>query len=130
MSGVRSWRRLIPPLLSAVVLMAGSAAAAQAAYPASVDVNRTGFNPPCDGDANFIVPKMQTAAEAAYNRLGHLASDFTGAAFTRAATLSRTVNDWGYYVHCQGDKRRSVDRWQRTLTRPVRSLDPLGPRYV
>jgi hypothetical protein len=108
-SRVRSWRRLIPPLLSAVILMAGSAAAALAAYPASVDVNRTGFNPPCDSDANFVVPKMQTAAEAAYNRLGHLTSDFTGAAFTRAATLSRTVNDWGYYVHSHGDFYYNAD---------------------
>ena len=105
MSRGRSWRRLLPPLLSAVVLMAGSWAVVQAAYPASIDVNRTGFNPPCDGDANYIVPKMQAAAKAAYGRLGHVASDFTGAAFTRAATLSRTPNDWGYYVHstCSAD---------------------------
>ena len=35
MSRVRWWRRLVPPLLSAVVLTAGSVAAVQAAYPAS-----------------------------------------------------------------------------------------------
>jgi len=105
----RSWRRLLPPLLSAVVLMAGSGAVVQAAYPASIDVNRTGFNPPCDGDANYIVPKMQAAAKAAYGRLGHVASDFTGAAFTRAATLSRTPNDWGYYVHSHGDFYYNAD---------------------
>ncbi|HEY8632881.1 MAG TPA: hypothetical protein VIL50_06970 [Candidatus Limnocylindrales bacterium] len=103
MSRVRWWRRLVPPLLAALVLMAGSVAAAQAAYPASVDVNTSAFNPPCDGDANFIIPKMQTAAVAAYNRLGHVATGFTGAKFTRAATLTRTVNDWGYYVHSHGD---------------------------
>jgi hypothetical protein len=102
-SRARWWRRLVPPLLSAVVLMAGSPGAAQAAYPASVDVNTTAFNPPCDGDANFIVPKMQNAAVAAYGRLGHVATGYTGARFTRAATLARTVNDWGYYVHSHGD---------------------------
>ena len=103
MSGVRSWRRLLPPLLSALVLMAGPVAAVEAAYPASVDVNRSGFNPPCDNDANFIVPKMQSGAKAAYTRLGHGTTDFTGAAFTRAATLARTAADWGYYVHSHGD---------------------------
>jgi hypothetical protein len=102
-SRVRSWRPLVPPLLCAVMLMAGSAAAVQAAYPASVDVNRSAFNPPCDGDANFIVPKMQAAAKAAYARLGHASEDYTGAEFTRAATLGRTVADWGYYVHSHGD---------------------------
>lgn len=76
---------------------------ALAAYNASIDVNTTAFNPPCDGDANAIVPKMQKAAVAAYARLGHAASGFTGAAFTKAATLKRTVSDWGYYVHSHGD---------------------------
>ena len=46
---------------------------------------------------------MQAAAKAEYGRLGYVASAFTGAAFTRAATLSRTANDWGYYVHSHGD---------------------------
>ena len=103
MSRVRWWRRLVPPLLSAVVLMAGSVAAVEAAYPASVDVNRSAFNPPCDRDANFTIPKMQAAAKAAYARLGHASEDYTGAQFTRAATLNRTAADWGYYVHSHGD---------------------------
>jgi hypothetical protein len=102
-SRVRWWRRLGPPLLAAVLVMGGFTTAVQAAYPASVDVNRSGFNPPCDGDANYIVPKMQAAAEAAYDRLGHVADDYTGTAFTRAATLARTPADWGYYVHSHGD---------------------------
>jgi hypothetical protein len=76
---------------------------AAAAYQASVDVNRTAFNPPCDNDANAIVPKMQQAAVAAYARLGYTARSYTGSAFTRAATLARTPNDWGYYVHSHGD---------------------------
>jgi hypothetical protein len=102
-SRVRWWRRLVPPILSAVLLMAGVATGVQAAYPASIDVNKSAFNPPCDGDANAIVPKMMQAAVAAYARLNHTATGFTGAAFTRAATLKRTVSDWGYYVHSHGD---------------------------
>jgi hypothetical protein len=102
-SRVRSWRRLIPPILSAALLMSATAITVQAAYPASVDVNKTAFNPPCDGDVNPIVPKMQQAAVAAYNRLGHATTAFSGAGFTRANTLKRTVSDWGYYVHSHGD---------------------------
>jgi hypothetical protein len=102
-SRVRWWRQLVPPILSAVLLLSGPAAAVQAAYPASIDVNKTAFNPPCDNDANAIVPKMQQAAVAAYTRLGHLSTGFTGAAFNKAATLRRTVSDWGYYVHSHGD---------------------------
>jgi hypothetical protein len=102
-SRVRWWRRLVAPILSAALLMSSVATAVQAAYPASIDVNKTAFNPPCDGDANAIVPKMQKAAVAAYARLGHAATGFTGAAFTRAATLARSPSDWGYYVHSHGD---------------------------
>jgi hypothetical protein len=103
-SRIRWLRQLIPPLLAATLLTAGSAGGIRAAsYQASIDVNTTAFNPPCDGDANFIVPKMQKAATAAYARLGHVATSFTGAAFNRAATLKRTVSDWGYYVHSHGD---------------------------
>jgi hypothetical protein len=108
-SRARWWRHLVPPLLSAAVLMTGSAVAVEAAYPASVDVNTSAFNPPCDGDANYIVPKMQTAAVANYNRLGHVAAGYTSTKFTRAATLARTVNDWGYYVHSHGDYYYNAD---------------------
>jgi hypothetical protein len=89
--------------------MTGSAATALAAYPASIDVNQTAFNPPCDGDANNIVPKMLAAAKAGFNRLGHVATTFTGAAFTKAATLKRTPADWGYYVHSHGDNYLNPD---------------------
>jgi hypothetical protein len=89
--------------------MTGSVAAALAAYPASVDVNTTAFNPPCDGDINNIVPKMLTAAKAAYVRLSHATTGYTGTAFTRTATLSRTASDWGYYVHSHGDSYLNGD---------------------
>ena len=103
MSRARWWRPLAPPLLAVAILVTGSATSAMAAYPASVDVNTSAFNPPCDGDANFIVPKMQAAAKAGLTGRGHVTSAFTGAAFTRAATLTRTANDWAYYVHSHGD---------------------------
>jgi len=97
------WRLLIPPLLAVSVLLSSSAAVALGAYPASIDVNNTAFNPPCDGDANSLPPKMMKAAQAAYLRLGHDATAYTGVNFTRARTLARMPNDWGYYVHSHGD---------------------------
>jgi hypothetical protein len=70
---------------------------------------------------------MQTAADAAFDRLGHVATAYTGASFTRAGTLSRTVNDWGYYVHCQEDKRRTGVWTQRNgVTRVCPLLPPLA----
>jgi hypothetical protein len=103
-SRIRWLRQLIPPLLAATLLTAGSAAGIRAAtLQGSIDVNTTAFNPPCDGSTNTIVPKMQKAATAAYVRLNYLATSYTGTAFTRAATLKRTVDDWGYYVHSHGD---------------------------
>jgi len=104
----RWWRLAGPPLLSAVMALSG-AAVASAAYPASIDVNQTGFNPPCDGDANGIIPKMQAAAKAGYARLGHVAEDYTGVQFTRAAMLKQTPLDWGYYVHSHGDYYLNAD---------------------
>jgi hypothetical protein len=102
-SRARWWRPLAPPLLAVSMLMTGSAGSAMASYPASVDANTSAFNPPCDNDANLIVPQMRTAAKTAFAGLGHLATSFTGFAFTRAATLNRTPGDWGYYVHSHGD---------------------------
>jgi hypothetical protein len=99
----RWWRPLAPPLLALALLAGGSPVVAMAAYQASIDVNTTAFNPPCDDDVNTIVPKMQTAAKAAYGRLNYSATAFTGKAFTRAAVLARTPTDWGFYVHSHGD---------------------------
>jgi hypothetical protein len=97
------WRLLIPPLLGASLVLGGSASTALAAYPASIDVNNTAFSPPCDPDVNLLPPKMMNAAKAAYARLGHDATAYTGVNFTRAKTLARMPFDWGYYVHSHGD---------------------------
>jgi len=103
------WRPLAPPLLAIALLVGGVPAAALGAYQASIDVNTTAFNPPCDDDPSSTVPKMQTAAKAAYARLNYTATTYTGKAFTRTATLTRTPNDWGYYVHSHGDFYLNAD---------------------
>lgn len=111
MSSIRWWRRLVPPLLTAALLLPAVPVPASGVspYQASVDANITAFNPPCDNDLNPFVPKMKNAAVAAYNRLGHAATGYSGAAFTRAATLKRTPSDWGYYVHSHGDNYLNGD---------------------
>lgn len=99
----RRWSRRLVPLLSAAALLVSLAGSVQAAYQSTADVNHTAFNPPCDDDVNPITPKMLDAAAAAYVALGYTGGKFSGAQFTKAHVLARTVNDWGYYVHSHGD---------------------------
>ena len=42
-------------------------------------------------------------AKSAYARLGYTTGAYTTTSFTRSSVLSRTVNDWGFYVHSHGD---------------------------
>ena len=42
---------------------------------------------------------MRAAAVAGFRNLGFTTTSYSGAAFTRAHVLARTVADWGYYVH-------------------------------
>src|SRR5205814_10483229 len=79
-----------------------TAGPALAGYQANLDVKETAFDV-CDGTPNSTPAKMLAAAVAAYKGLAYTATGYTKANFTKAHTLSRTVNDWGYYVHRQGD---------------------------
>ncbi len=103
--GASRWQRFLgPPLVLAVLSLAvvpGPVAAT--GEQATIEVNKTAFNPPCDEDKNNIVPKMLDAAVTAYRGLGYSADGFTGAQFTKAHVLERTVKDWGFYVHSHGD---------------------------
>ena len=120
MSPGRWLRRLIPPALPAALvpasLLAGtlSLAAAGAAfgYQASVDVNETAFDV-CDGTPNSIPSKMLSAAVSAYKAMGYATSGFTGADFTKARTLNRTDDDWGFSVHSHGDYYWDADAGRR-----------------
>ena len=105
MSRTRWWRRLVPPLLSAALLLPASAGPAVAAtYQASIDVERHRLQPALRRRRQPVRPQDEERGQvAAYARLGHVATGFTGKAFTRAATLARTPSDWGYYVHSHGD---------------------------
>jgi hypothetical protein len=99
----RWWRRCIPLSLPALALATLAISPVRAGYQATADSNKTAFAPPCVGFTDSYPTKMLQAAQAAYARLGYTVTGYSGAAFTRAHTLSRTVNDWGYYVHSHGD---------------------------
>jgi len=97
-------RTLGPPLL-ALLLLAAVSAPARAAFPATVDVNDTAFDPPCRGGLENSYPeKMLPAAVTAYARLGYTTTGFTGKVFTKSHVLARTPSDWGYYAHSHGDR--------------------------
>jgi hypothetical protein len=103
------WRRwLAPPVLAAIVALL-SAPITSAAYPATVAVNDTAFDPGCLGFEDSFPEKMYAAAKAAYDRLGYLETGFTGKAFTKSQVLSRASTDWGVYVHSHGDRYLNPD---------------------
>ena len=82
----------------------------RAGYNATVDVNDTAFDPACRGGLENSFPeKMFAAASAAYRDLGYATLAVTGPGFTKTHVLSRTPNDWGYYVHSHGDMYLNPD---------------------
>lgn len=94
--------RLARPALLPLALLLVAAPQPALAYQATVDVNETAFDY-CDGTPNSTPSKMLTAAVSAYGKLGYSTTGYTKTGFTRSHTLSRTVNDWGYFVHSHGD---------------------------
>ena len=103
MPSARWSRRLALAFMPALLAMGMAAGGASAAYQATIDSNESAFEPPCMGWDDPYPEKMLKAAVSAYTALGYAARGYTGTAFTRAHVLSRTVNDWGYYVHSHGD---------------------------
>ncbi|HEY3523299.1 MAG TPA: hypothetical protein VGK63_06320 [Candidatus Limnocylindrales bacterium] len=107
---------MLPTAILPASLLAGmlSLAAAGAAfgYQASVDSNETAFDV-CDGSSNDTPAKMLAAAVAAYKAMGYSTAGFTGSDFTRARTLNRTDDDWGFYVHSHGDYYWNADAGRR-----------------
>ena len=96
-----SW--LLPRIMPALLLSGVLVGSARASYQATVDSNESAFQPPCVGFSDSYPAKMMAAAKAAYIDLGYSTSAYTTTSFTRSHTLSRTVNDWSYYVHSHGD---------------------------
>ena len=99
-----SWsRRLAAVFLAATLAATAAVGPARAAYQGTVASNESAFEPPCLTFDDPYPEKMQKAAAAAFVELGYTTRSYMGAAFTRAAYLSRTATDWGTYVHSHGD---------------------------
>jgi hypothetical protein len=95
--------RQLAVLLSMMALAAVAAGPARAAYQATIDTNVSAFSFDCLKFNDTYPSKMQAAALAGFRNLGFTTTSYSGAVFTRAHVLARTVADWGYWVHSHGD---------------------------
>jgi hypothetical protein len=97
------WLRSFAALVGAAALVAAAAGPARAAYQASADANTTAFSLNCIGFNDAYPARMLSAALGGYANLGYTTTAYSGTAFSKTQVLSRTLNDWGFYVHSHGD---------------------------
>ncbi len=97
------WLRSLAVLLGAAALVVAAAGPVRAAYQATADSNTTSFLFNCIKVNDTYPSRMLSAALAGYRNLGYTAAGYSGPAFTKAQVLTRTLNDWGFYVHSHGD---------------------------
>ena len=97
------WLRSLAALVGAAALVAAAAGPARAAYQASADSNTTAFSFNCIGFNDTYPTRMLSAALGGYAKLGYTTTAYSGTAFSKTQVLSRTLNDWGFYVHSHGD---------------------------
>ena len=96
------WIRPIAVLLGTAALVAAAAGPVRAAYQATADSNTTAFSFSCIGLNDTYPARMLSAALAGYRNLGYATTSYSGTSFSKAQVLSRTFNDWGFYVHSTG----------------------------
>jgi len=97
-------RTIALPLLAILALLGPVAQPARATYQASVDSNVSAFRGPCVGFTDTHPARMLSLAVTGLRSLGYAVSGYSGADFTRAGVLARTVNDYSFYVHSHGDE--------------------------
>ena len=95
--------RSIAVALGAAALVVAAAGPVRAAYQATADSNTSAFTLNCIGVNDTYPSRLLAAALAGYRNLGYAISGYSGASFTNTQVLSRTLSDWGYYVHGHGD---------------------------
>ena len=103
------WLRSIAALVGAAALVAAAAGPARAAYQASADANTTAFSLNCIGFNDAYPARMLSAALGGYANLGYTTTAYSGTAFSKTQVLSRTLNDWGFYVRCTGGPHPCVE---------------------
>jgi hypothetical protein len=90
-------------LLGTAALVVAAAGPVRAAYQATADSNTSAFSLNCIGVNDTFPAKMLSSALAGYQSLGYATTGYSGGSFSKAQVLSRTLNDWGFYVHSHGD---------------------------
>jgi hypothetical protein len=104
------WLRSIAVLLGTAALVVAAAGPVRAAYQATVDSNTSAFSFSCIKVNDAFPAKMLASAVAGYRNLGYTTTGYSGASFSKTQVLSRTLNDWGFYVHSHGDNYLNADK--------------------
>jgi len=97
------WLRSLAVLLGTAALVVAAAGPVRAAYQATADSNTTSFSFNCTKVNDTYPARLLSAALAGYRNLGYATGAYSGPAFSKDQVLSRTLNDWGFYVHSHGD---------------------------
>ena len=96
------WLRSLVVLLGTAALVVAAAGPVRAAYQATADSNTSAFMFNCIRVNDTYPAKMLSSALAGYRNLGYATTGYSGTSFSKGQVLSRTLDDWGYYVHSHG----------------------------
>jgi hypothetical protein len=101
---VRLARNIALPLFASLAMLGPATQQVRAAYQASADSNVSAFRGPCVSFTDTHPARLLSLAVTGLRALGYTVGSYSGAGFTRASVLARTVNDYGFYVHSHGDE--------------------------
>jgi len=96
------WLRSLAVLLGTAALVVAAAGPVRAAYQATADSNTSAFTFNCIRVNDTYPARMLSSALAGYRNLGYATTGYSGTSFSKGQVLSRSLNDWGYYVHSHG----------------------------
>jgi len=104
------WLRSLAVLLGTAALVVAAAGPVRAAYQATADSNTSAFTFNCIRVNDTYPARMLSSALAGYRNLGYATTGYSGTSFSKGQVLSRSLNDWGYYVHSTGWPDSCVNR--------------------
>lgn len=96
------WLRTLAVLLGTAALLVAATGPVRGAYQATADSNTSAFAFNCIKVNDTYPAKMLASALAGYRNLGYTTTGYSGSSFSKTQVLSRTLNNWGYYVHSHG----------------------------
>ena len=95
---VLKWAQFRGPSIGTAALVVAAAGPVRAAYQATADSNTSAFTFNCIRVNDTYPARMLSSALAGYRNLGYATTGYSGTSFSKGQVLSRTLNDWGYYV--------------------------------